>query len=68
MHHSVGGCRNQDHARLKSCNVLLEFEVPVHCYQYLETHLRAVQKFAVLDPSPAQAGNRGDLMTNQLSG
>ena len=68
MDHAVRVCQNQEDAQLKPRNVLLEFEVAIHCYQYLETPLRAVQKFAVLDTSPAQTGNGGDLVTHQLRG
>ena len=68
MDHAVRVCHNQEYAQVKLGNVLLEFEVVVHRHHYLETPLRAVQKFAVRDASPTQTGDGGNLVTHQLRG
>lgn len=62
MNHAVRVCQDWQYAQLEQPNVLLELEVSVHRYQYLETLLRTVQKFAVLDALPAQSGNSGNLV------
>ena len=68
MNHAVQVRQYEDHPQLKPCKVLLEFEVPIHRQQYLETVLRTAKKLAVLDTLPAQPGDGTELMADQLCG
>ncbi|MGH7389141.1 MAG: hypothetical protein ACREM3_06730 [Candidatus Rokuibacteriota bacterium] len=68
MHHAIGRRPDEQDAELKSREVLLELDTPIHSDRRVKLVPHAAKKLAVRDPCPATPYHRIDAVTFHCCG
>lgn len=69
VHHPIGWCtKKKKHSERQCCQILLEFDAPVHRDQGVVLTLHPPEKLAVPDARPATTDHRVDAVALQRCG